>query len=286
MRQIHMPKISVVIATYNRPKSLGRLLSILENQVRLNMKSLEVVVVDDGSPVELKDFPDYHFSFKYIYRPRHLADTSRVYSSRNIAVSCSTGEYVLQVDDDVTFHERHVSELQYHATFLEFLAPNLHWCMVPRVSNNKDRETSDGMGDDRAGWHRGKDGLWRDGKIDIVPVAWPSTSSCMMFMPKKTWDLVGGYDEEFDGCMGAADQELSLRIAKAGGVLMIGPYFAHIEDEETDSWRDRMIDRRGPSRERNEDLMRRKHPDMDDWSQFDHWAEVFDVVGGAHVVQR
>jgi hypothetical protein len=107
----------------------------------------------------------------------------------------------------------------------------------------------------------------------------------MMFMPRRTWNKVSGYDEQFDGSMGAADQELALRIAKSGGLLILGPYFAHVEDEETGSWRMAMINKR-TRQKRNEDLMREKHPDMDLWENVDYWHTQFELQGDLRVVRK
>ena len=283
-RMWHMPTISVVVATYNRPKTLYRLLDIINNQLRINMREIDVCVVDDGSEKDLTGtFPEYRFKYEYVYRPR--GNGSRVYSSRNIAVARTNGEIIIQMDDDVTFHERTLSEIQNMGAILQFTSA-LQWNMSARVSNLIDVETPDGMGNDRAGYHRGPDGLWRDGKVQIMQCAWPSTSSMMMTMPRTTWDMVGGYDEDFDGSMGAADQELALRISKAGGYLMLGPYFANIEDEETGSHRMNMINSRPAGRMSNEDLMRLKHPDMDFWSQVDGWDERYEVNGCAMVYRK
>jgi len=287
-REWYMPSLSVVIATYNRPNTIKRLLNILNNQVRINLHGVNVCVVDDGSSTDLTgSFPEYGFNFQYIYRPRAQDNTSRVYSSRNLSAKSIGGDFVLQLDDDVTFHERTLSELQNMAAMFEFFAPNLHWLTVPRISNNHDLgdHPKEGLGKDRGGYHFGPDGHWRDGKVHIMEVSWPSTTSCMMFMPRRTWDSVGGYDEDFDGCMGAADQELALRVAKMGGYLLLGPYFAHIEDEETGSWRMHMIDTRKRNR-RNEDLMREKHPDMDAWSNVDYWHTGFDVFGEVKAIPK
>ena len=282
MRQWHMPTIAIVISTFNRPRTLYRLLSIIDNQLRINMREVDVCVVDDGSEKDLTGtFPEYQFKHEYVYRPR--GEGSRVYSSRNMAVAKTQGEIVIQMDDDVTFHERTLSEIQNMGAIFAFTS-DIKWAMCARISNNIDKEPD--MGNDRAGYHRGPDGLWRDGKVQIMPASWPSTSSAMMVMTRATWDMVGGYDEDFDGCMGASDQELALRISKAGGYMMLGPYFAHVEDEETGSHRMNMIVNRPAGRMSNEDLMRQKHPDMDFWEQVDGWDLKYEVDGYAKVIAK
>jgi len=49
---VSAPKLSVVIATFNRPLSLRRLLAQLGDQT-LSAADYEVIVVDDGSAEEL-----------------------------------------------------------------------------------------------------------------------------------------------------------------------------------------------------------------------------------------
>ena len=260
----HSPKMSVIVATYNRPRTLLRLLGILNGQVRFHLRDwLDMVVVDDGSNSDMTgQFPSYLFPFKYIYRQRASDNTSRVYSSRNMAAREGAGDVILQLDDDVTFHERSLSEIQNYAAIFFSLAPDLDWCFTPRVSNNIDRDAH--MDAERDGFHRGPEGYWRDGKAKWSPIGWSGCDSSMMAMPRRTWEKIGGYDEQFDGSMGAADQELALRVKKAGGILLLSPYFAHKEDEETGSWRDRMIDARKRP-ESNEDLFWKKHPDAAEW---------------------
>jgi len=45
----HTPIISVIVATYNRPKSLLRLLDQLNDQRCIDFRGLDVSIVDDGT---------------------------------------------------------------------------------------------------------------------------------------------------------------------------------------------------------------------------------------------
>lgn len=257
------PRISVICSTYNRPKSLLRMLDLFNGQKCVDLKRcLEVCVVDDGSSHDLAgQFPDYRFGFEYVYRPRANDNTSRVYSSRNVAAARTHGDYLLQMDDDLEFQP-------YLINLLQSLAGSVseeHWAWGARISNNIDV--------DRSGYEsfeRGLDGRWYDGKCQWQETHWESSSSAGMFLPRQTWREIGGYDENFDGCMGAADQELALRVQKLGGVpgkvkIYLAPYFMNIEDSETGSWRMSMIDRR-QRQKRNEDLFWEKHPDARSWT--------------------
>lgn len=256
--------VSVICATYNRPRSLHHLLEQLDDQRCINLgEDVDVVIVDDGSYEDLTGtFPKYRFRFTYIYRPRHPQSLSRVYSSRNQAAALSIGSYILQLDDDLEFHPYALNLLQTAAGARRI--PD-HWVWGARMSNNTDVErlTPDHF-------ERGLDGRWFDGQCKWQETHWESMSSAGMFMPRWTWNALGGYDEAFDGCMGAADQELALRVQKLGGrpgdvKAWLAPWFVNIADEETGSWRMTMINRR-TRQERNEDLFERKHPDRMDWT--------------------
>lgn len=236
-----VPRIAVVIATYNRPKTLFRLLDNLDSQVRIHLgRDVSVCVVDDGSDIDSTNlFPSFKFEFVYLYRPRSPNGLPKVYSSRNIAASCAKGDFILQLDDDVIFHERTLSELQNMAAIFEWFSLE-HWVWIPRLSNNGDK-----CPHDNADYDYGPDGLWYDGKVEWRKGDWNGAHSCGMFMPRRTWDSVSGYDESFDGSMGWADQDLARRIYEKIGMVLYAPYFMHVADEETGSWREQMIARSG-----------------------------------------
>jgi GT2 family glycosyltransferase len=252
--------ISVICATYNRPKSLLHILEQLSDQRCVNLaEDVDVVIVDDGSSQSMtNDLKAYPFQFQYIYRERHPQNLARVYSSRNMAVAHSRGRYVLQLDDDLEFSPYLLNIVQACAGLA---TGDYVWCA--RISNNSDVDTN-------GGFSRGKDGRWYDGQCKWQETHWQSSTSAGMFMPRTTWNKLGGYDEQFDLCMGAADQELALRVQKLGDNpgdvrVFIAPYFVNIADEETGSWRMEMIDRR-VRQQRNEGLFWIKHPDADRWT--------------------
>jgi len=282
------PSLSVICATFNRPKTLLRLLGQLNDQRCVDFRMIDIAIVDDGSNESPfydqsdlsidQQFADrsggrYKFWFNYTYRTRHPDGLARVYSSRNMAAHLTHGEYILQLDDDVEFHPYLLNMLQSMAG----MAQEGHWVWTPRISNNIDVDR-DGHAADH-NWDRGVDGRWFDGRVSWQESHWGSADSSGMFMPRRTWEAVGGYSEEMDLKMGAGDQELALKVQKLGKrpgdvKLWIAPYFVNKADEETGSVRMPMIDRwltvarqKGLEPVRNEELMQRKHPDMYQWQE-------------------
>jgi glycosyltransferase involved in cell wall biosynthesis len=260
----YSPTISIICATYNRPNTLRRLLAQLDDQRCVNFNGIDVCVVDDGSDNPIQSFPQYNFRFEYIYQMRHPDNTSQVYAARNLAASRTSGEFILQLDDDVEFHPYLLNQLQSMAG----MTSDRHWLWCARVSNNIDVDRDEPQRN--SNWDRGKDGRWWDGRVYWAETHWQSTDSSAMLMPRKTWRAAGGYDVEFDGAMGFADQELALRVQKIGRnpgevKIYIAPYMINKEDSETGSHREVMIQRRRRS-EDNWQLLMRKHFDAMEWT--------------------
>ncbi len=90
-----MPKVSVVIPTYNRA---GFLRAAVHSVLNQTFTDFELIIVDDASPDDteavvagLRDS-----RVKYI---RHVANT-RISGARNTGVATSAGEYIAFLDDD------------------------------------------------------------------------------------------------------------------------------------------------------------------------------------------
>ena len=89
-----MPKVSVVIPTYNRKEKLRRLLNSLKKST---YRDFEIIVVDDASTDGTDEMIKNEFP-EVIYI-RHETETL-VWKSRNDGIIASSGEIVFMVDDD------------------------------------------------------------------------------------------------------------------------------------------------------------------------------------------
>ena len=87
-----MPKVSVIIATYNRPHLLPRAIE----SARAAGTNVEIIVVDDASTDETarvcKDFSN----IRYVRAERNYG----VAGARNLGILASSGEYICFLDDD------------------------------------------------------------------------------------------------------------------------------------------------------------------------------------------
>ena len=87
-----MPKVSVIIATHNRP----RLLPAAIGSARAAAREVEIVVVDDASCDETSAVCKSISDIKYLRVDRN----QRVAGARNIGLIASSGDYITFLDDD------------------------------------------------------------------------------------------------------------------------------------------------------------------------------------------
>ena len=90
-----MPKVSVVIPTYNRPEFLGAAISSVLNQT---FQDWELLVVDDASENDTEEVVDGFGD----HRLRWFRHEKRIGGSaaRNTGIVNSVGAYVAFLDDD------------------------------------------------------------------------------------------------------------------------------------------------------------------------------------------
>ena len=91
-----MPKVSVVIPTYNRADFIC---DAIESVLAQTYKDYEVIVVDDGSTDNTREvLKKYGDRIKYIYQ-----ENKRQGAARNTGIKNSTGEYIAFLDSDDTW---------------------------------------------------------------------------------------------------------------------------------------------------------------------------------------
>ena len=88
-----MPKVSVIITTYNRAVLLDRAINSVFNQT---YKDYELVIVDDGSTDHTQDIiKRYDGRLKYIYQKN-----AGLPQARNMGIRNTHGKYICFLDDD------------------------------------------------------------------------------------------------------------------------------------------------------------------------------------------
>jgi len=106
------PRVSVIIATYNRPEDLR---TTLESVVCQSNRPIEVIVVDDSSDSRTQElfcrmsemFAAQFVELKYL----RGGNIRSLPCARNIGVDASGGDIVVFLDDDVTLEPNYIEEV-------------------------------------------------------------------------------------------------------------------------------------------------------------------------------
>jgi len=183
-----LPKVSVIVPTYNRASWLEETLRSVVSQT---FKDFELIVVDDGSTDNtsqiMQSFPDaQYFS---------MGKNSGVSKARNLGLDYAKGEFICFLDSDDLWDERKL-EVQ------------LHW-----MKNNIDSQVCytneiwirNGVRVNPMNKHRKY-----TGDIFRYCLALCIVSPSSVMLRKELFDKVGNFDESLPAC---EDYDLWLRIA-------------------------------------------------------------------------
>lgn len=218
-----MPRVDVVIATFNRPDRLERCLRALTQQ---SYPSFGVIVVDDASDppaeqtitAELRDLLDL--------RVIRLADNGGPGRARNIGVRASSAEFVAFVDDDV------VPDRNLLAKHMAAYQPG------------HSRSIQFGPLKEPRGWKPTPWNLWEARTLEseysrmqagVYEPTWRQFFTGNAFVPRETFLAVGGFDESFTR---AEDIEFAYRVRAAGGGVRFVPDAVgwHYAERPLSSW--------------------------------------------------
>jgi glycosyltransferase involved in cell wall biosynthesis len=97
-----MPKVSVIIPTFNRSNFVG---NAVDSVLRQSFKDFEVIVVDDGSTDATRPALEYCWSkISYIYQVN-----AGVSAARNTGIQSAKGEWLAFLDSDDEWHAEYLS---------------------------------------------------------------------------------------------------------------------------------------------------------------------------------
>lgn len=129
------PKISVIVATHNRPKLLERCLEGFVGQTAAK-EDFEVIVVDDGSDPPARDTVESYadrINVTYLYQ-----ENLGLAAARNAGVRAVAGEIILFSDDDdladAALVEEHLKKHQEHPDERTVVLGHLQWHPELRIT--------------------------------------------------------------------------------------------------------------------------------------------------------
>ena len=189
-------KISVIIPTYNRKKTLARAIQSVINQ---SLSPFEILIIDDGSNDGTEEWVKENFqNIKYIYQ-----NNRGVSSARNIGIENANGDWVAFLDSDD-----------------EWLSNKLHEQVIAIESNPKIKffHTNEiwirnGVRVNQMKKHKKYGGHIFEKCLDICRVS-PSS----VLIQKEVFDNIGVFDESLRVC---EDYDLWLRITSKYPVVFL-----------------------------------------------------------------
>jgi glycosyltransferase involved in cell wall biosynthesis len=124
--------LSIVMPTYNRRDILRHVLDSIEFQSGVELDQIEVIVVNDGSSDDTKQFlSDYSLQARYPFRHKSFDENSGPAKARNAAIEMSSGNIVLMLGDDIVPEKdllcRHLSWHKAHPAMEDALLGYVTW---------------------------------------------------------------------------------------------------------------------------------------------------------------
>ncbi|PRX46300.1 glycosyltransferase family 2 protein [Salegentibacter salegens] len=101
------PTVTIILATYNRVKVIGKMLDSIKDQT---FKNWECLIIDDGSSDNTEQIVSSHIKNdeRFIYLNRPEAYRRGLPGSRNYGLDKAKGDYLIFFDDDDIAHPRNL----------------------------------------------------------------------------------------------------------------------------------------------------------------------------------
>ncbi len=186
-----MPKVSVIIPTYNRPEFLKKALVSVLNQ---SYQDFEVIVVDDGTDKRADKIINEIGDRRIIYIQHEVSRGGG--AARNTGIRSSLGQFIAFLDDD---DEWLPNKLSTQMDVFENTLPEVGFCFcaVKNITNfGQDRNhVPEGVGD----------------YYNLALSSFKKFLTVTLIIKKDVFDAVGLFDEAFPSHQ---ESELMIRITK------------------------------------------------------------------------
>lgn len=183
------PKVSVIIPCHNHAQFI---IEALESVLKQSFQDFECIIVDDGSTDNTKEIVENWIGqknkFKYFFQ-----ENSGLSSTRNKAISLSSGFYILPLDSDDKISENYLES-----------------CIAVLESNQKIK-----IAYGEAYFFGNSNNKWNLDEYKFEDLLYKNMIYCSGVFRKEDWKRVGGYDENLKE--GLEDWEFWINILKNGG---------------------------------------------------------------------
>lgn len=197
-----MPKVSIIVISYNGGELLDRTLSNIED---IKFNDVEVICVDNSEENEIKGIVSKYKDIIYVKSPFLRSKNKSV----NYGVNLSHGDYLLLLDDDIIIKD----SAELFTNLFSIYKPNVGIISLALVD----------QGMQVSGFYGGFLGynfirknkllsLERIEKLNGRDISFPNGGA--IFIKKDIWTQLGGYDESYT--FGGDDTDLGIRCWLAG----------------------------------------------------------------------
>ena len=206
------PLITIGITAFNAEDTIS---ACIECALAQDWPNLEIIIADDCSTDNtfsiVEDFKNRHPSLRY-YRQN---SNRGVAATRNVLLKEAKGDYVVFFDDDdVSSPDRIEKQFK---RLKDYSYSDLVICHASRMQifpdGSKRTETTPGC-DETVEAPHGRDMFKKIMFGKPVANGFGSLATCSLMMPRKVFETIGLYDENFRRC---EDTDFTLRFALAGG---------------------------------------------------------------------
>ncbi len=204
-----MYKASIVIPAYNRKYHLKNTLQALNYQEGVEREDFEVIVVDDGSTDNTRDYLEginKNFDLKYIYLKK--GDVPCYSRARNTGWKNALAEIIIFLDSDMIIKRNYVKEtLKCFGmdTDIVLISTRL---LLPEGVGVLEGEIADGSIFERYSYDKEKKDLFEIRHVTFNQMSynmsmdwttWLFVFSCSIACTKKSLAVMDGFDENFSG---------------------------------------------------------------------------------------
>lgn len=218
MDAVIAPELSIIVATYQRPRSLERCLASIAAQSIAGPR-IEVVVADDGSTDDTQDVVErFRRSVEFpVHFTTHAHNEFQAGRCRNDGIRVSRAPYLLFVDQDCVLppdHVRiHLAERRPN-TVCGSDAYRLTQAESQRLIESRVIDATPAVSL-RERWRVGRDHL--DARVNwlLRNPNRPRLAGCDIGMWRSDFERINGFDHKFSQ-WGGDDDDLRLRLRQAG----------------------------------------------------------------------
>jgi glycosyltransferase involved in cell wall biosynthesis len=215
------PSVSVIVPTFERPKSLHLVLTSIDCQTRIANDDVEIIVADDGSQDGTREVVE---RFRRMSRFRvlfttHPHDGFQAARSRNDGVRASSAPYLVFLDGDCIAPHDHIFQHLLHRRPRTVMVGFCYFLDQVQSERIDEALVMAGSFDQLPTAAQRKQLTWMDRKARLYALVRnprrPKLYSGAFGMWRREYELVNGFNEEFIG-WGCEDDEFRIRLGRAG----------------------------------------------------------------------